>query len=61
MQHIKAKNWQELFGLQDSIVRKNVRQHHPKRPTKGDSMVSKKVRFSRETKKVLESKLIKKF
>ena len=22
MQHIKTKNWQEFFGLQDSIVRK---------------------------------------
>ena len=55
MQHIKTKNWQEFFGLQDSIVRKNVRQHHPKRPTKGDSVVSKKVSISRETKKKQES------
>ena len=31
-----------VFKIQ--LLRKNVRQHHPKRPTKGDSEVSKKMK-----------------
>ena len=37
-------------------IRKYVRQHHPKRPTKDDSMVSKKVSISKETKKEQKKK-----
>ena len=52
MQHIKtAEKPQEFLVFKIQLLRKYVKQHHPKRPTTGNSVVSKEEGISRETKK----------
>ena len=50
MQEI-AKNPQEIFVLKIQLLGNYAKQHHPKRPIKGNSVVSKEASISRETKK----------
>ena len=52
MQHIRAiEKPQEFLVFKIQLLGKYVRQHHPKRPTKGYSVISKELNISRETKK----------
>ena len=52
MQQIKTtEKPQEFLVFKIQLLRKYVKQHHPKRPTTGNSVVSKEEVISRETKK----------
>ena len=56
MQHIKTiEKPQEFLFFKIQLLDKYVRQHHPKRSAKDDSLVSKEVSISRETKMEQES------
>ena len=56
MQHMQTvEKPQEFLVLTIQLLGEYVRQHHSKKPTQGDSVVSKEVSMSNETKKEQES------
>ena len=56
MQHMQTvEKPQEFLVLTIQLLGEYVKQHHSKKPTQGDSVVSKEVSMSNETKKEQES------
>ena len=56
MQHIKTiEKPQEFLVFKIQLLGRYARQHHPKRPTKGDSVVPKEVSISKEIKALILS------